>query len=222
MDINNIETAKKIDASLKCYNYLTAKLATDPVIMAMAEIMKEKIEKINFGPKNEKFLTQDMQAIDNKRDDIYKSIYYILKSHANYTLHTELQKNISVLSSKICESGIAFLAGSYRSESTWITEKIGILRDPQFAQTIETLGLTQYVNNLDESEKEFIQMYEDRKDLKEQRPVAIHKVMPELNKAIIAIESYINLKYDEATHKACFEPFELAEKPEKIIKPEVQ
>jgi Family of unknown function (DUF6261) len=209
MDIGKINTENKIHAAFKCYNFVNSKLANDQLALGLAKIMNDKAElvKESLEPKNEKVLTSDLTEVDDKRDDVYRAIYHIIKAHFSYNIHPEHKNIIRNLNNEVCESGLKFISGSYKGESTILNTKINILNKPEFEGVVNTIGLKKYVDELVKVQAEFDAIYDKRKDKKENRPLAIHKTMPALNRAIVTLDSYMEANHDETTYNNCFEPF---------------
>jgi Family of unknown function (DUF6261) len=215
MDFNRIDTTKRVDAAFKCVTIIGNKLGNDQIAMSLAEVLKERTQIVqdSLGPKNEKNLTQDLNEADAKRDDIYRSIWHLIQSNLCYNELGESAKDLKALEKDICDDGISFLTGSYKTESTLLNTKVELLKSPKYEQIVNVLGLKTKIEALVEAQIKFNEIYENRRVEKENRPTPVGETMPAFVKSVYALKTYILSTYDNEMYKSCFEPFETAMDP---------
>jgi Family of unknown function (DUF6261) len=209
IQISKMDVRTKVDAALSCVKIIEEKAAQDSIALSMAALIEKRANEVmdSMGPKQEKLQTEQLLGLDVKRDNIYRSIYHIINANDVFCPQEELKESIQDLRNDVCEDLLDFLTGSYKKESTILNVKLEILKSEKYKDTIAAIGLTNHVTILESTQKEFIELYEQRRVERDNRPKNINETEIPLNQAIVSLRFYIIANYDDKTHDAYFQPF---------------
>ncbi len=135
------------------------------------EQLKELTIKLTEGVKNEKLsqkeikkseYTEQLTKLDEARDNIYQGLVFRLKSE----LHS-IKEPVKTSAQKIklvVDTYGSFVNYNYQKETAEIQNFIEELRLEQYNEAIELTGLSEWIEWLDDVNKQFLQAYTARRD----------------------------------------------------------
>jgi Family of unknown function (DUF6261) len=180
----------------------------DPVVMALSTTMSNRAEQAedSLGPKNEKLFTEELVRIDTERDDAYRSLYYIIWGYENYCPKPELRDQIKVIFNNLDKDKLSIINGSMYAQSADVSNKIKFLKQPENLEVLEQLNLLSVLDNVEQTNIQFEQVYDNRLDKKLNRPKTIQDVAQPLDQSIRALYTYIQSEYGNESTITCFTP----------------
>ncbi|MBU1221846.1 hypothetical protein KKF34_04230 [Myxococcota bacterium] len=220
--LSYIHPIDKLGATEKMIAVAREKAPTDNIMTALCDIVAAQVDnfKKNIGDKHLKEHTARLYELDAIRDNLIRSFYNIAYGESCRVNNPDrMQAAVEILKIGFPDN-LNIVSMPLLTETVRYEEKIEILKSRLSAQ-IELLGLNDLVEDMTEANEEFSREYERRSSMKENLPKAIHAYIPEMDKAITTLVSYIITSQKEETARAIFDPMYKVEKtPVKNIKSE--
>jgi uncharacterized protein DUF6261 len=205
----------KLSASNNFINFCRKKYTDNPIVTGLLDLIELRKDDVikNIGEKNEKEFTEALKEADYKRDDYYRSLFYILRGYVYKNEADEVEDGINKLWDQIEVRGLKFLQSSYANENIVLLKLIEVFEKDEFKPVIEKMNLIGIVENLKTWNTKFNKIFEDRLDAKDNRLKPLLGLENSLDQAIITIRSYLRSIEFDATVKTLFAPYLMVKPP---------
>jgi Family of unknown function (DUF6261) len=209
ISVSKMSPEKKITASLTTIENTKTNIQNDQLLDSLIEDIQNKIPALQCAlpSKNEKEFTAKLENLDAKRGDIYRCIYNVVRGFSYFHPDKDVEFQINSIFNRLAENGLAFLQDSIYEETTNIAEKLDFLKNPEYNTIFEQLNLKPVITTLEETNSQFLEMYQTRLEKKQNRPMPRREAAIPLDKAIRTLATYIDSKYGQETINKCFAPF---------------
>jgi Family of unknown function (DUF6261) len=207
--IFRISIESKAEAALKVVSICSDKFSEDLMVKKLTANIVKKVDEVqnSLAPKSEKEITAKLREMDIKRDDAYRALISLIKAYAIWSDDAGKNENASLIYHRLMEDKLGFLSGGDLEETIILKEKIDYLSGEEAKNLVEGIGAKTFLENLMVCNNNFVTLYEQRLDKKEQRPVALNELEIPLNKAINVLKGYISSFYSEEKLRIAFQPF---------------
>jgi Family of unknown function (DUF6261) len=182
------------------------KYSDDSTLNALLEKTMEVADKIVAGTGNRhlKNLTMGIEEADIYRDNIFRSIFYSLKSTTFNPKYPEKTKAANLLLLKVFGEKLALIALPFGMESARLEEKVDLLIG-KYASQVELCGIGELCEDLKIANKQFNSLYSARSGKLDEIPESYRTFNTQINETLRLLCGYIKLTMDEKSASILFD-----------------
>jgi Family of unknown function (DUF6261) len=158
-----------------------------------------------------KNMTIEVEKGDIVRDNIFRSVYYALKSASLNPYHPDKIEAADRILIKVFNDKLAVINLPFGIESVQIEEKVNLLLG-EFSVDVETTKIGELVLELKKSNEDFNVIYANRSTEIEKIPESYGSFNTDINKTLKVLCGYISMTMTEKAAETLFDPLNRVER----------